>query len=143
MYIFFICKEIRDKINTGTPDDICKYLAKEYQFMIQKGRECYATIMNILNHGKKGNTTMPMIDEIFQLTNESMPNQQLVSPRSDTSDIPDCNEIDLESFKWYEVGEIICMLQRLENDLESPVLGKLCSSLCHNCYTYFTFIKNT
>ena len=86
---------------------------------------------------------MPMIDEIFKMMNESMPNQQLVIPRSDTSDIPDCNEIDLESFKWYEVGEIICMLQRLENDLESPVLGKLCSSLCHNCYTYFTFIKNT
>jgi len=25
---FFYCEEIRDKINAGTPDDLCKYLAK-------------------------------------------------------------------------------------------------------------------
>ena len=48
----FYCEEIRDKSKIGTPDDICKYLAKEYQFMIQQGRECYITVMNILNHGK-------------------------------------------------------------------------------------------
>ena len=78
--------------------------------MIHKGRECYATIMTILNHGNKGNATMPMIDEIFKLLNEIMPNQQLVIPRSDTANSPDLNEIALESFKWYEVGEIICML---------------------------------
>ena len=66
--------------------------------MIQKGKEWYVTIMNILTYGKKGKATMPMIDQIFKLLNESMPNQQLVIPRSDTSDIPDCNEIDLESF---------------------------------------------
>ena len=29
MYVhFFYCEEIRDKINAGTPDDLCKYLAK-------------------------------------------------------------------------------------------------------------------
>ena len=87
--------------------------------------------MNILNHGKKCKVTMPTLDEIFKILNESMPNQQLVIPRSDTADSPDLNEIALESFTWYDVGEIICMLQKLENDPESPVLGKLCSSLCH------------
>ena len=35
---FFHCKEIRDKLNAGTSNDICKYLANEYQFMILKGR---------------------------------------------------------------------------------------------------------
>ena len=136
MYVHvFYCKEIRDKINAGTPDDICKYLAKEYQFMIQKGKECYITVMNILNHGKKCKVTMPTIDEIFKLLNESMPNQQLVIPRADTADSPDLNEIALDSFTWYDVGEIICMLQRIEIDAKSSVLGKLGSSLCRNCCT--------
>ena len=132
---FFYCKEIRDQINAGTPDDICKYLAKEYQFMIQKGKECYMTIMNILNYGKKRKVTMPTIDEIFKLLNESMPNQQLVIPRSDTADSPDLNEIALESFTWYDVGEIILMLQRFEIDAKSSVLGKLGSYFRHNCCT--------
>ena len=136
MYVhFFYCKEISDQINARTPDDICKYLAKEYQFMIHKGKECYATIMNILNHGNKGNATMPMIDEIFKLLNESMPNQQLGIPRSDTAGSPDLNKIALESFTWYDVGEIICMRQRIEIDAKSSVLGKLGSSLRLNCCT--------
>ena len=123
------------QVTFATPGDICKYLAKEYQFMILKGKEWYRTVMNILNYGKNIEVTMSMIDEIFKLMNESMPHQKLAVPRSDTSDIPDCDEIDSESFKWYEVGKIICMLQKLENDPESPVLGKLCSSICRNCYT--------
>jgi hypothetical protein len=132
---FFYCEEIRDKINAGTPDDICKYLAHEYQFMINQGRDCYITVMNILNHGKKVQVTMPTIDEIFKLLNESMPNQQLVIPRSDTADSPDLNEIALETFTWYNVGEIILMPQRFEIDAKSSVLGKFCSSLRHNCCT--------
>ena len=132
---FFYCKEIRDKINAGPPDDICKYLAKEYQFMIHQGRECYITVMNILSHGSKCKVTMSTIDEIFKMLNESMPNQQLVIPRSDTADSPDLNEIALESFTWYDVGEIICMLQRIEIDAKSSVLGKLGSYLRHNCCT--------
>ena len=44
---FFYCEQIRDKINAGTPDDICKYLAHEYQFMINQGRDCHITVMRI------------------------------------------------------------------------------------------------
>jgi hypothetical protein len=91
--------------------------------------------MNILNHGKKVEVTMFTIDEIFKLLNESMPNQQLVIPRSDTADSPDLNEVAVETFTWYDVGEIILMLQRFEIDAKSSVLGKLGSYLCHNCCT--------
>jgi len=107
MYVhFFHCKEIRDKLNAGTSGDIFKYLAKEYQFMILKGKECYRTVMNILNYGKKFEVTMPMIDEIFKLVNESMPNQKLVVPRSDTSDIPDCDDFDSESISGMKLEKL-------------------------------------
>ena len=132
---FFYCEEIRDKINAGTPDDICKYLAEEYQFVIQKGKECYMTTMNILTHLSGRKTTMATIDEIFKIVNESMPNQQLDIPRSDKADSPDLNEVAVETFTWYDVGEIICMLQGFEIDAKSSVLGKFGSSLRHNCCT--------
>ena len=132
---FFYCKEIRDRLNAGTPDDICKYLAEEYQFVIHQGKECYITTMNILTHVSGCKVTMSTIDEIFKILNESMPNQQLVIPRSDTADSPDLNEIALESFTWYDVGEIILMLQRFSIATTSSVLGKLGSYLCHNCCT--------
>ena len=131
----FYCEEIRDKIKIGTPDDICKYLAEEYQFVIHQGKECYITVMNILSSVSKCKVTMSTIDEIFKILNESMPNQQLDIPRSDTADSPDLNEVAIETFKWYDVGEIILILQRFEIAAKSSVLGKLGSYLCHNCCT--------
>jgi len=73
--------------------------------------------------------TYPMMDEIFKLMNESMPNQELVYSRSNTSNILDSDEIHIENFNWYEVGEIICMLQKLQSDPDSPILGKPFSTL--------------
>jgi len=131
----FYCEEIREKITIGTPDDICKYLAEEYQFVIQKGKECYMTTMNILTHLSGRKTRMATIDEIFKIMNESMPNQQLDIPRSDKADSPDLNEVAIETFTWYEVGEIIVMLQTIEIEAKSSVLGKLGSYLRHNCCT--------
>jgi len=131
----FYCDEIKDKIKIGNPDDICKYLAEEYQFLIHHGKECYMTVMNILSHFSGRKETMATIDEIYKIMNVSMPNQQLLIPRSDTADSPELSEVAIETFKWYDVGEIILMLQRFEIAATSSVLGKLGSYLCHNCCT--------
>ena len=65
-----------------------------------------------------------MMNEIFTLINEAMPNQKVVCSTPDSSDPQDSDEIHIEDFAWYEAGEIICMLQKLQSDPGGPILGK-------------------
>jgi len=84
----FQCTEIRNMLTDGTPDGICKNLTHQYQFLKARGIECYQTVMNILNHGKTEDIPKcSMMNEIFTLINEAMPNQKLVcsTPESDCS----------------------------------------------------------
>ena len=69
------------------------------------------------------------MNESFKFINETMPNQKSVCSRSDLSDALDSDEIHVEDFTWYEVGENICMLQKLQSGPGSPILGKSFSTL--------------
>ena len=75
----FHCKDIKAKLTTGTPQEICKTLAHEYQVLIARGRESYRTVMNILNFGKPATNheKCPMMKDIFTIMNDATPNHEL------------------------------------------------------------------
>ena len=67
---------------------------------------------------------MPVMDEIFRLTNESLPNHKLDFSRPDSDNDEGLDEIYIEDFTWYNIGKIVQMLKKLQSKEGKSSLGK-------------------
>ena len=82
MFIHLIrCKNVKDYMNIGDYKDFCGKLGSQEQGLINLGKSCHITIMNILTHGDPNkDSNFPELGELNTLLNEVMPKQLINSP---------------------------------------------------------------
>ena len=127
--------------------DICENLGPELQVLINFGKLCRPTIMNILTYDDpKKDSNFPDLGELVTLLNEVMPNQLINSPRAIDptvgedhlgvirSDVEEGSaDLDQSHFTWTDIGRIIRMLEDLVNNGEDSTLGEY--SIQHVTYS--------
>jgi len=120
-------------MNIGNYKDFCRKLGSQLQGLINLGKACHTTIMNILTDGDpKKDPNFPELGELATLLNEVMPNQMIDSPRAIDptsgiirSDVEDVStDLDQYHLVWTTMGQIIRMLEDLLNNGEDSTLGE-------------------
>ena len=144
MFVHLIrCKNVKDDMNKCDYRDCCGRLGAHLQRLINNGKLCHITIMNILTHGHpKKDPNFPELGDLTTLLNEVMPNQLINSPRAIDplsgiirSDVEDVStDLDQGHLVWTNMGQIIRMLEELQNNGEDSTLGEV---FCTMSYIYY------
>ena len=144
MFVHLIrCNNVKDELNKSDCRDYCRRLGSHLQRIINSGKLCHITIMNILTHDDPTNDpNFPELGELNSLLNGVMPNQLIKSPSAIDpssgiicSDVEDVStDLDQGHLVWTNMGQIIRMLQELQNNGEDSTLGEV---FCTISYIYY------
>ena len=135
MFVHLIrCKNVKDDMNKCDYRDCCGRLGAHLQGLIKNGKLCHITIMNILTNGDpKMDPTFPELGPLTKLLNEVMTNKLINSPRAIdpssgiiSSDVEDAStDLAQGHLVWTNMGQIIRMLEELQNNGEDSTLGEV------------------
>ena len=152
MFVHLIrCKNVKDDMNKCNYRDCCGRLGSHLQGLINHEKKCHIMIMNILTHGDpKKDPNFPELGELTKLLNEVMPNKLINSPRAIDpssgiigSDVEDVStDLDQGHLVWTNMGQIIRMLQELENNGEDSTLGEFFCTISYIYYMISLFMLN-
>ena len=150
MFVHLIrCKNVKDDMNKCNYRDCCGRLGSHLQGLINHGKKCHVMIMNILTHDDPTkDPNFPELGELNSLLNGVMPNQLIKSPSAIDpssgiigSDVEDVStDLHQGHLVWTNMGQMIRMLQDLQNNGEDSTLGEVFCSISYIYYMISLFM---